>query len=363
MISFLDLRSINASYLPEIRDAISRVLDKGWYILGDEVQAFEHEFARYCGVKHCIGVGNGLDALRLILRAYEFGSGDEIIAPANTFVASILAISECQATPILVEPELVSYNIDPSLIERKITPKTKAIMVVHLYGQCANMDRINGLAKKYNLKVIEDAAQAHGAMCNGKRVGSLGDAAGFSFYPTKNLGALGDGGAITTNDDILADKLRALRNYGSLRKYECHLKGINSRLDEIQAATLRVKLRYLDRDNEARRKIAAYYREHLINENIILPQVANGNEDSHVWHLFVIRNKQREQLQKYLLDAGIEAMVHYPIAPHQQKAYNEWNLESFPVTEKIHDEVLSLPMSPRLLIRDLDRIKLAVNSF
>lgn len=363
MIPFLDLKKINLQYKEEIEVAIARVLESGWYILGNEVASFEEEFAQYCGVKHCIGVANGLDALTLIIRAYGFGPGDEIIVPANTYIASILAISANGATPVLVEPDISTYNINPSLIEEKITERTKAILVVHLYGQSANMDPILEIAKKYNLKVIEDAAQAHGAVYGDKRAGSLGDAAGFSFYPSKNLGALGDGGAITTNDDELAEKLRALRNYGSHEKYKNLFKGVNSRLDEMQAAILRVKLKYLDKDNEKRRQIAEYYLNHIKNEKVILPIIESGNRLSHVWHLFVVRVENRERFQKYLKENGIQTIIHYPIPPHKQKAYEEWKHCSFSISEEIHKTVISLPISPVLALEHAKKIVKVVNKY
>jgi Predicted pyridoxal phosphate-dependent enzyme apparently involved in regulation of cell wall biogenesis len=363
MIPFLDLKKINLQYKKEIEAAMARVLESGWYILGKEVEKFEEEFAAYCGTKYAIGVANGLDALTLILKAYDIGEGDEVIVPANTYIATILAISANGATPVLVEPDINSYNLDPSKIEEKITSKTKAIMVVHLYGQVANMDPINEIAKKYNLKVIEDAAQAHGAVYGDKRAGSLGDAAGFSFYPSKNLGALGDGGAITTNDDELAEKLRALRNYGSHEKYKNLFKGVNSRLDEIQAAILRVKLKYLDKDNEKRRQIAEYYLNHIKNEKVILPIIESGNRLSHVWHLFVVRVENRERFQKYLKENGIQTIIHYPIPPHKQKAYQEWNHCSFSISEQIHKTVISLPISPVLALEHVKKIVKVVNKY
>ncbi|NOR68338.1 MAG: aminotransferase class V-fold PLP-dependent enzyme [Methylomarinum sp.] len=345
-VLFLDLKAINQAYTNELEQAFDQVLHSGWYIQGEECIAFEQEFSAYCGTKHCIGVANGLDALTLIIRAYkEMGimqEGDEIIVPANTYIASILAVSENRLIPVLVEPDIATYNLDPALIEAKITQKTKAIMVVHLYGQVAAMNEINALARKYNLKVIEDSAQAHGAEYQGKRAGNLGDASGFSFYPGKNLGALGDGGAVTTNDTTLAEIIRALGNYGSKQKYENQYQGINSRLDEVQAALLRVKLRYLDQEIQKRRAIANYYLENIRSENITLPVVSN--EESHVWHLFVIRVKNRDKLQEHLSDNGIQTMIHYPIPAHKQVAYKEWNNLTFPVTEQIHDEVLSLPV-------------------
>ncbi len=365
MIPFLDLKSINAQYRDELIEACTKVIDSGWYVQGTEHKAFEEEFAEYCGVKHCIGVANGLDALTLILRAYkEMGilqEGDEVIVPANTYIASILAISENGLTPVLVEPNISTYNIDPALIEEKITIKTKAIMSVHLYGQVATMNEINTMAKKHNLKVIEDSAQAHGAVYNEKRTGNLGDASGFSFYPGKNLGALGDGGAVTTNDEALANTIRALCNYGSHKKYENLYKGTNSRLDEIQAAMLRVKLRHLDDEIKHRREISNYYLDNLKNENIILPTAKE--ESHHVWHVFVIRTESREKLQKHLLDNGVQTLIHYPIPPHKQYAYKEWNDESYPVSEQIHREVLSLPISGVQTLEDTKKIVEAINDF
>ena len=365
MIPFLDLKKLNAQYRDELIEACTRVIDSGWYILGKEVEEFEKEFANYCGTKYAIGVGNGLDALTLILRAYKelviLSNGDEVIVPANTYIATILAITNNNLTPVLVEPNVDTYLIDPNKIEENITPKTKAIMVVHLYGQTCEMDKINEIAKKYNLKVIEDSAQSHGAYYKDKRSGNLADASGFSFFPGKNLGALGDAGAITTNDDQLVEVLKALRNYGSHKKYENIYKGVNSRLDEIQAAILRVKLKYLDEEIERRRKIARFYLENIKNDNIILPKV---REDSnHVWHLFVIRTEKRDKLQKYLLDKGIHTLIHYPIPPHKQVAYKEWNNKSYPITEKISKEVLSLPISGILTLEEAEKIVKVVNEF
>ncbi|MEH7130272.1 DegT/DnrJ/EryC1/StrS family aminotransferase [Neobacillus drentensis] len=363
MIPFLDLKAINEQYQAEIKESLERVLSSGWYVLGKEVSGFEEEFASYCGVKHCIGVANGLDALSLIIRAYGIGKGDEVIVPSNTYIASILAISSNGATPVLVEPNINTYNVDPKLIEGKITNRTKAILAVHLYGQVADLVEINKLANKYNLKVIEDAAQAHGAILINKRTGNLGDAAGFSFYPGKNLGALGDGGAITTNDDELAINLRALRNYGSHIKYENLYKGVNSRLDEIQAAILRVKLKFLDRDNEKRRKIAEFYCENINNPKITLPVVSNGDRNSHSWHLFVVRTKERSRLESYLAANKIQTLVHYPIPPHKQHAYSEWKDESFPISEQIHSAVLSLPISPILSQEQIEQVVEVMNHF
>lgn len=360
-VPFLDLKAVNAQYEAELKDACSRVIDSGWYIQGKECDAFEDEFAIYCGAKHAIGVANGLDALILIFRAYkELGimkDGDEVIVPANTYIASILAISENGLVPVLVEPDMSTYNIDPLQIEEKVSSKTKAILTVHLYGQVADMANINIIAKKHNLKVIEDSAQAHGVMYNGVKTGSLGDASGFSFYPGKNLGALGDGGAVTTNDDELAQVIRVLGNYGSEKKYENIFKGTNSRLDEIQAAMLRVKLRHLDDEIKKRREVANYYLDNIRNKNIILPQIIE--QDNHVWHLFIIRSKKRDALKAYLEDNGIQTLIHYPIPPHKQNAYKEWNSLNFSITETIHDEVLSLPLSPTL---DSTRIKYVIKS-
>ena len=361
MISFLDLKNINELYRDNFLTALNRVLDSGWYILGEEVKRFETAFADYCGTKYCIGVGNGLDALTMILIAYDFKPGSEVIVPANTYIASILAITRAGLTPILIEPNIETYNIDINLIEEKINEKTCAIMPVHLYGQVAEMAEINKIAKKYGLKVIEDAAQAHGASLKGKRTGCFGDAAGFSFYPGKNLGALGDGGSITTDDRELYDKIIALRNYGSYKKYVNTYKGLNSRLDELQAAFLGEKLLMLDSDNEKRRKIAEYYLQNIRNKEIILPYV--GDRNSHVWHLFVIRTKKRGFLKNYLSDKGIQTQIHYPISPHKQEAYKEFDSLKLPVTEKIHREVLSLPISPVLRIDEVCAITDAINNF
>jgi len=371
MIPFLDLKAINAHYRDALIEACTNVIDSGWYIHGNECKAFEQEFAQYCGTKHCIGVANGLDALTLIIRAYkEMGvmqDGDEIIVPANTYIASILAISENRLTPVLVEPDIATYNIDPKLIEANLTEKTKAIMAVHLYGQAAAMEAINSIAKKHNLKVIEDSAQAHGAILDGKRTGNLGDASGFSFYPGKNLGALGDGGAVTTNDDELASIIRALGNYGSQKKYENRYKGVNSRLDEMQAAILRVKLKYLDEETDRRRTIADYYINNIKNEKITLPiqnlKLNIQHYQNHVWHLFVIRTDNREHLQKYLLDNGIQTMIHYPIAPYNQPAYKEWFQQAYPLTDTIHEQVLSLPISAVQTITETESIVRAINGY
>lgn len=364
-IPFLNLQSINMKHCHELEHAFDTVLQSGWYILGQECSKFEKEFAAYCGAKHCIGVANGLDALILILRAYkEMGKlrdGDEVIVPANTYIASILAISQNNLTPVLVEPDIDTYLINPKEIEKHITPKTKAIMVVHLYGQTCDMDKILKIAHKYNLTVIEDSAQSHGAYYKDKRCGNLGHASGFSFYPGKVLGALGDGGAVTTNDDKLAEVVRALRNYGSHTKYVNDYKGVNSRLDELQAAFLRVKLRHLDEEIEARRKVAQYYLKHINNPKIVLPKVRRRN--NHAWHLFVIRTKERNRLQKYLIKHGIETLIHYPIPPHKQKAYKEWNAKVYPVTEQIHNDVLSLPISGVMGMDEVKEVVEIVNRY
>lgn len=365
MIPFLDLKNLNAQYRAELLEVCTRVIDSGWYIQGNECKAFETEFADYCGTKYAVGVANGLDALILILRAYKemgiLSDGDEVIVPSNTYIASILAISQNNLVPVLVEPDINTYLIDPAKIEEKITPKTKAILPVHLYGQTCDMDAISAIARTYNLKVIEDSAQSHGAYFGDKRSGNLGDASGFSFYPGKNLGALGDGGAVTTNNDELAATIRALGNYGSHKKYENLYKGVNSRLDEIQAAMLRVKLKYLDKEIEKRREIANFYLQSIQNEKIVLPTVRA--EDNHVWHLFVIRTTQRDRLQQYLTNNGIQTLIHYPIPPHQQKAYQEWPTESHPVSEKIHGEVLSLPISGIQNLEDTQKLIKAMNAF
>lgn len=361
MIKFLDLYKINERHRKEIDTRIKQVLDSGWYLLGKEDENFEKNFAAYCGTKHCIGCANGLEALTLIIRAMGFNKGDEIIVPANTYIASILAISENGCTPVLVEPDIKTYNIDPDLIEEKITPNTKAIMVVHLYGQAVEMQKIWNLAEKYNLKVIEDSAQAHGAIYQGKRTGNLSDASGFSFYPGKNLGCLGDGGCVTTNDAELAQKIRAIRNYGSHIKYHNIYKGINSRLDEIQAAVLDVKLKELDNDNNHRRKIAKYYIDNIKNPEIILPETYD--KDAHVWHIFAIRTKDRNRLQEYLKDNGIQTLIHYPIPPHKQECYKEWNNLSFPITEKIHNEILSLPISPVMTLEEAKETVKVINEY
>ena len=369
MINFLDLKAINDSFEPELSLSIKRVLDSGWYIMGSEVKKFEKEFANYIGTKHCIGVANGLDALRIILKAYiELGimhEGDEIIVPANTFIATILAISDNRLVPVLVEPDITTYNIDPFKIEERITERTKGIMIVHLYGQNAMHPEIYRLVQKYNLKLIEDNAQATGSCSNDNRTGSLGDASGHSFYPGKNLGCLGDGGAVTTNDNELATIIRAIANYGSDKKYVNEYLGLNSRLDEIQAAVLSTKLPRLDLDNKKRFDIAQYYCEHILNDKIVLPLInkpLSGKID-HVFHLFVIRCKTRDHLQQYLAANGVQTLIHYPIPAHKQKCYSNLNHFSLPITERIHDEVLSLPMSPLLTLEEVREIVRLINHF
>lgn len=370
-VPFLDLKAINAVYREELIEVANRVVDSGWYIQGKEVQAFEREFAEYCGVKYCIGVGNGLDALTLTLRAWkELGKlkeGDEVIVPANTYIATILAITENRLFPVLVEPDENSYNLSPVLAEKAVTSKTKAILPVHLYGRLAEMPEIMDIAKKHGLLVLEDAAQAHGASIQGKKAGTWGDAAGFSFYPGKNLGALGDGGAVTTNDKELADCIRALGNYGSHIKYENQYKGLNSRLDEIQAAVLSVKLKHLDDDNQKRRDVAAYYMENIKNPDIILPNIdfknSISNSLNHAWHLFVVKCQNRKELYKYLLDNSVQTLVHYPVPPHKQNAYAGWRNLFYSITEKMHGEVLSLPISPVLEISEAKFVCKILNEF
>ncbi|MCB9211469.1 MAG: DegT/DnrJ/EryC1/StrS family aminotransferase [Ignavibacteriales bacterium] len=371
MIKFLDLKSINNSYEPELSEAVQKVINSGWYLLGEEVKAFEKEYAKFIGSKHCIGVANGLDALRLIFRAYiELGKldeGDEIIVPANTYIASILAISDNRLEPVLVEPDINTYNIDPYLIEENITEKTKGIMIVNLYGQNSMHPEIQRLVEKYNLLLIEDNAQAQGAYYDEKRTGSLGHAAGHSFYPGKNLGALGDAGAVTTDDYELADVIRCIANYGSSKKYVNHYKGLNSRLDEIQATVLRIKLKYLERDNQKRRDIAQYYCEYIKNEKIIIPINKNkasiDKNKSHVWHLFVTRSILRDRFQNYLTNKGIQTLVHYPIPPHKQLAYKALGNNSLHLTEKLASEVLSLPIGPHLSDQQIDKIVEVANNY
>jgi dTDP-4-amino-4,6-dideoxygalactose transaminase len=347
-VPFLDLKAAHAELGTSLREGFERVMESGWFIQGNELSAFEREFAAYCGTEHCVGVGNGLDALHLILRAYGIGPGDEVIVPTNTFIATWLAVSYAGATLVPVEPDARTHNINAKLLEAAVTPKTRAIIAVHLYGQPAEMDAIKAVARKHQLTLIEDAAQAHGATFAGKRAGSLGDAAGFSFYPGKNLGALGDAGAVTTNDAPLAREIRLLRSYGSTKRYQHDLQGYNSRLDEMQAAFLRAKLPHLEQWNERRREIADRYLAGLEGCGLILPVVHDACLP--VWHLFVVRSKQRDQLQKFLESHGVETLIHYPTAPHLQLAYADrrWSRGTFPVTEQLQDEILSLPIYPQL---------------
>ncbi len=360
MIEFLNLKRVNAPHEAAIHEAVRRVLDSGWYVLGRENEAFEAEFAAYCGATHGIGVANGLDALHLILRAYGIGPGDEVIVPSNTFIATWLAVSQAGATPVPVEPDERTHNIDPARIEAALTPRTRAIMPVHLYGQPADMDPILQIARRHGLKVIEDAAQAHGARYKGRRTGSLGDAAGFSFYPGKNLGALGDGGAITTNDADLAATLRKMRNYGATVKYQHDIPGVNSRLDELQAAVLRAKLPFLDAENNARRQRAAEYLQALREAPVVLPHVLPDVESA--WHLMVVRSQSREALQAGLAAREIGSLVHYPIACHRQKAYAHQAWPALPIAERLQAEVLSLPMAPYLSSADVQSVAAALKS-
>lgn len=348
MIPFLDYKAVNAPYFDEIEAAMSRVLRSGWYVLGPEVEGFEAEYAAYCGTQHCIGVSSGLDALILILRAWkELGKlkeGDEVIVPANTYIASILAITENRLIPVLVEPDENTYNLDPAKIKAAITDKTRAIMAVHLYGQCADMNPINEIALKHGLLVMEDAAQSQGALYHGKKSGNLSAAAAHSFYPGKNLGAIGEGGAVTTNNAELDGSIRRLRNYGSDVKYQNEIKGLNNRLDELQAAILRVKLKHLDSDNGKRRTVAYIYRSQIMNSKLVIPNVRSGIEPC--WHLFVVRVDERDKFIDYLKAHDIIVSIHYPIPPHKQRAYREWNTNIFPITEAIHRTCVSLPISP-----------------
>lgn len=359
MIKFLDLKEINARHQSDLINVVENVLKSGWYILGNQLTLFEEEFAKYCGASHCVGVGNGLDALSLIMEGYGFEPGDEVIVPAMTFIASVLAITKSGCTPVMVEPDPDTYNLDPKSVEKAVTKRTRAIVTVHLYGAPCDMDALQAVADAYNLKLIEDAAQAHGAFYNGMRIGSVSDAAAFSFYPTKNLGALGDGGAVVTNDTALANHIRILRNYGSVKKYEHLEKGHNSRLDEIQAAFLRVKLKKLDMDNSARKKIAATYLKTIKNDRVVLPRISK--QISPVWHLFIIRCQNREGLRQHLENNGVETMIHYPIPPHKQLAYKEFASLKLPITERLHDEVLSLPISPVLKLEEAEYISLLIN--
>ena len=361
MIPCLDLKAINARYREDLIGAVRRVIDSGWYVRGDEVTSFEKEFAEYCGSKYCVGVANGLDALTLTLRAWkELGKikdGDEILVPANTYIASILAITENRLTPVLVEPDELTYNLCLAKTEKAVTSRTKVILVVHLYGQLAPMPELVAMAKKHDLLVLEDSAQSHGAELQGKKAGNWGDASGFSFYPGKNLGALGDGGAVTSNDAELIEVVRALSNYGSCKKYENNYQGVNSRLDELQAAFLRVKLGWLDVESNRRRSIARRYFNEIHNPYIKRPELFQASfacDSNHVFHLYVVRCKHRNIIQRRLEAAGVQTLIHYPIAPAEQAAYRAENLGLFPLTNQIHNEVLSLPMGSHLNDGDVD---------
>jgi dTDP-4-amino-4,6-dideoxygalactose transaminase len=365
MISFLDLKKVNDQYREELEAAVKEVLDSGWYILGKQNEAFEEEFAAYCGTRFALGVANGLDALILVLEAYKelgrLNEGDEVLVPSNTYIASILAISKAGMVPVLVEPDPATFLINPEKIEEKITDRTKAIMPVHLYGQLCDMAAINRLAQQHGWLVIEDSAQSHGAVQNGRMSGNLGDASGFSFYPGKNLGALGDAGAVTTSDEELAYTLKALRNYGSHKKYHHLFKGVNSRLDELQAAFLRIKLRRLQESTARRRAAAEFYLKHINHPGITLPKVVQP--EGHVWHLFVVRSEERDRLQQYLQEQGVQTIIHYPIAPHNQDAYMEWKGQEFPVSEALHRQVISLPISDVITGEELEKVAEVVNRF
>ena len=365
MIKFLELKKITALHGEEIKQAVNDVIESGWYLHSDANSRFESHFAQYIGTRHCIGVGNGLDSLTLILRAYKelgvIAEGDEIIVPANTYIATILAITDNNLKPVLVEPRLDTFQIDDSLIEKAITPRTRAIMIVHLYGRCAYTERIGELCRKYDLKLIEDNAQAHGCTYNGKRTGSLGNAAGHSFYPGKNLGALGDAGGVTTDDDQLADTIRALANYGSRKRYVFDMAGRNSRMDEIQAAVLDVKLKYLDEENSRRRSNALYYIKNISNPYVCVPSESYWRES--VFHIFPLMTSQRDRLQSYLKENGVQTDIHYPIPPHLQRAYSQWGRPSLPVTERIHREELSLPVSQVLTEEECKEVTRLINDF
>ena len=360
-IPFLRLKATNQIYESQISEVVLQTLISGWYILGEQLNQFEIDFAQYCGTKHCVGVANGLDALTILLKACDFPFNSEVIVPANSYIATMLSVSNANLVPIPIEPFLSNYLIDYQLIEAKITTKTKAIIVTHLYGKCCDMDKINTLAQKYNLKVFEDAAQAHGATYKDKKAGNLSDGAGFSFYPSKNLGAMGDAGAITTNDNDLAERIRALRNYGSTEKYVFNYQGYNSRMDEIQAAILSIKLPNLDIENDYRKRIAERYLTEIKNPKIILPPSDTINND--VWHLFVIRVEERDKCRLFLSEKGIETTIHYPIAPHKQLAYKEWEMLFLPITEKIHQEVVSLPLNIALTASEISYIIDWVNKY
>lgn len=365
MIKYLELKKITALHGEEIKQAVNDVIESGWYLHSDANSRFESHFAQYIGTRHCIGVGNGLDSLTLILRAYKelgvIAEGDEIIVPANTYIATILAITDNNLKPVLVEPRLDTFQIDDSLIEKAISPRTRAIMIVHLYGRCAYTERIGELCRKYDLKLIEDNAQAHGCTYNGKRTGSLGDAAGHSFYPGKNLGALGDAGSVTTDDDQLADTIRALANYGSRKRYVFDMAGRNSRMDEIQAAVLDVKLKYLDEENSRRRSNALYYIKNISNPYVCVPSESYWRES--VFHIFPLMTSQRDRLQSYLKENGVQTDIHYPIPPHLQRAYSQWGRPSLPVTERIHREELSLPVSQVLTEEECKEVTRLINDF
>lgn len=365
MIKFLDLQKINAQYEQELKEAVNRVIDSGWYLMGKELELFEQNYASFCGVKYALGVANGLDALRLIFKGYiEMGvmeKGDEVIVPANTYIASVLAITDNDLVPVFVEPNKETFNLDSSLLNKVLTIKTKAVLTVHLYGQISIDEQMLNFCSKNNLKLIEDAAQSHGAILNGEISGGIGDAAGHSFYPGKNLGALGDAGGVTTNDDELFQTIQALRNYGSHIKYKNKYRGLNSRLDEIQAAFLNVKLKYIQKDIQGRRQVANHYLDNIKNEEIVLPKVLNNQ--GHVWHLFVVKTSKRTELQNYFFENSIQTLIHYPIPPHKQQAYSVFNNMSFPITEKIHEEVLSLPISSIITMDEVKKITTVINAF
>jgi dTDP-4-amino-4,6-dideoxygalactose transaminase len=365
MLKFLDIQKLNAQYAEELKQAASEVIDSGWYLLGEQNRKFEESLAEFIGTEFAVSVGNGLDALRLILRAYiELGVmrvGDEIIVPANTYIATILAITDNRLKPILVEPDLKTYNLNISLIEQNISKRTRAILVVHLYGRSCWSKELENIAQKYNLKIIEDNAQAIGAKWGEKHTGNLGEAAGHSFYPGKNLGALGDCGAVTTSDTEIAQIVRALANYGSKEKCVNTYIGINSRMDEIQAAFLNIKLRYLDAENTVRRKVAEYYCANITNPKLVLPEIVGKEEN--VWHLFVVRSVQRDSLQKHMINNSIQTHIHYPIPPHKQQCYKKWNKLNLPITELIHDQIISLPISPVMSCDEIDQVVRCLNDF
>lgn len=362
MVKYLDLKKINARIHSGILDRVEKILDNGHYIGGEWNKRFRQNFAKYCGVEYAIGAGNGLDALRIILQAAEIGEGSEIIVPANTFIATLLAISQAGCKPVPVEPNAEAFNIDPEKVEKAITPRTKAIMAVHLYGRIAPMEKLREIAGKHGLKLFEDAAQAHGAMLAGKRAGSLADAAGFSFYPGKNLGCLGDGGMITTNDATLAERAEMIANYGSKVKYEHQIKGCNSRLDDMQAAILDLKLETLDADNQRRREMAEIYRDTIHNPLLKLPLIPDDPQE-HVWHIYAVRVQNRENFRQHMLDMGVETLIHYPVPPHRQGAFPELSHLSLPITEAIHREVVSLPLNPAISRAEIERVAEAANAW